>query len=514
MSGPFDNVSPNKFVELIDGRAFTFRIEIFNEDGKMLQIKKAGVDLLEIEDNILNPFLTGVLILKNPFDMLERQTEQNVGEEQVTLNTFRFRGDARDYVNVFIAPAIGTDLDDVEHVSSDFYTLKQTFVIHKIEDVPSGNATTKTKKLYLHDLKYQKLIEKDLYWSSSAAAIRQGVGAITKPISQLTNEQRSIQTGVALKDMIQQSIPGQKFEKNWDVGAREIFYTSPAGSKAIDDIMYMSSEHVSSDDTENQPCIFRHERFSKSWSLMPLKKYFTGGYDSAAGQPGPLQNETFYISNEVDETGDQKPEPKSPTGNTGLTNNVHFPDLGLIKGYVFSEMPGLDQQNILISTPVLAYEPYTKEFQFYHKQQAIENMFNFFKSNVTDTLKGGSTGPYTDFFINKTKLENRNVNLVYTTHTDRLGTLLNSRNTVLKKALLGGPALMFSIIGMPNRRAGRFISVDRQNPYIENDYDSKLLGQYFVTQVTHRFSNSGYVNNILGVKPYFYNKVDFNNDIK
>ena len=102
MANPFDNVTPNTFVELIDGRAFTFKVEIFNEDGKMLQVKKAGIELLEIEDNILNPFLTGVLILKNPFDMLERQTEQNVGEEKLTLNTFRFRGDARDYVNIFI----------------------------------------------------------------------------------------------------------------------------------------------------------------------------------------------------------------------------------------------------------------------------------------------------------------------------------------------------------------------------------------------------------------------------
>lgn len=507
MTAPFENTSAGHHVEIFDGRAFTYRVELFNEDGKLMQVKKAGVDELVIEDNILNPFLTGTLIIKNPHDMLERSTEQHASTV-ISLNTFRFRGDCRDFVNIFIAPAFGDNLDDVAPLESELYTLKQTFVIYKIEDVPGGTATQKKKKLYLHDVKYQKLIEKDLYWSSGQAAIRQKVGDIVKPLCLLTNEQRSIQTGVAIRDMIEQSIPDQKFDKNWDLGARTIFYTSPAGSKAMDDIEYIIGEHISTDDTGNQPCLLRVERFTKSWSLLPLSKYFEGGFDSVKGSGGPLQNEVFYVANEIDEDGDNKPDSKSPAG------GLHHPDLGLIKGYVFSEMPGYKQQQLLISTPVVAYEPYTKEFQFYHSQQAIESMYNFFKEQVTDRLAGGQTGPFTEFFINNTKKENRNVNLKYTTHTDRFGALNSSRNQVLKQALFGGAAIMFDVPGLTNRRAARFISVDRQNPYETNDYDSKLLGQYFVTNVTHKFTNKGYSNNILAVKPYYYNEVDFNNDIK
>ena len=59
------------------------------------------------------------------------------------------------------------------------------------------------------------------------------------------------------------------------------------------------------------------------------------------------------------------------------------------------------------------------------------------------------------------------------------------------------------------------IALDRDNSYIENEYDMKLLGQYFVTRVTHRIDSTGaYTNNIMGVKPYFYKDVKFDtNDL-
>jgi len=130
-------------------------------------------------------------------------------------------------------------------------------------------------------------------------------------------------------------------------------------------------------------------------------------------------------------------------------------------------------------------------------------------------MLGGRSGPYTDFFINNTKRENRNVNLKDSTiSNDRIGPIIESRNDVMKKALFNGPAIQFTVKGSTNRRAARYISVDRRDPYEENDYDSKLLGQYLVTNVKHIITETGYSNEVTGVKPYFYNPVDFNHDIK
>lgn len=513
---PMDLVDDGIHVEHFDDRSFKFRVIIYNEDGKLLRIKKSGITSLVIEDNILDFMHRGVLVFKNPHDMHERTTEKTVGEsETIDIDTFRFRGDARDYLQIDIAPVIDPDPTNAMEIKNDFYTIRQRFVIYRIEDLPNEDPTKKEKRVYFHDARMQRLLETDLYWSSAAASIRQGVGNITKSISQLSNDQRAIRTGIGIKDMIQQALPSAKFDKNWDNGARDTFYTTPGGCKAFDDIMTLYEDHVSSDDTQNQPCLLRVERFTNTWSLLPLKKYFHAAYDASTKSPGPFQNETFYISSSVDETGGMSNPTKSPEGPKQVTGNTSFADLSLIRNFIYSEMPGEDNQRMLISTPVQAYDSYTKQFQFYHDDQAIQNMFQFFKNNITDTLMGGDSGPFTEFFINNNKEENKNVRLVATTQTDRLGSLVYSRNEVLKQALFAGPAITFDIKGNTNRRAGRFISLDRKNPYTENDFDSKLLGQYLVTRVTHKFDNTqGYSNTILGVKTYYFNQVNFNNNIK
>lgn len=513
---PFDQVDDGIHVEHFDDRSFHFRVIIYNQDGKILRLKKAAITSLVIEDNILDFMHKGVITFKNPHDMHERTTQRVVGEENVIpIDTFRFRGDARDYLQIDISPVLDPDPTTAVEAPGDFYSIKQRFVIYKIEDLPNDDPTKKEKRVYFHDVRMQKLLETDLYWSTGNASIRQGTGSITKSLSQLTNEQRAIRTGVGIKDIIQQSLPGEIFDKNWDNGARSVFYSSPAGSKAYDDLCEMFNDHVSSDDSDNQPCILRAERFSGAWTLLPLKSYFRAAYDSSTKSPGPFQNETFYIASSVDDTGDAKNPSKSPEGPPAITGNTSFPDLSLIRNFIYSEMPGEDNQRMIISTPVQAYDSYTKEFQFYHKDQAIKSMFDFYKNNITDTLMGGDSGPFTEFFINNTKEENKNVRLVATTYTDKLGSLIKSRNVVLKQALFGGPAITFDVKGSTNRRAGRFISLDRKNPYDENDFDSKLLGQYLITRVTHKFDNTqGYSNTVLGVKSYYFNEVNFNNDIK
>jgi len=184
-----------------------------------------------------------------------------------------------------------------------------------------------------------------------------------------------------------------------------------------------------------------------------------------------------------------------------------------ITNYVFSEMPGSDQQTYIVSSPITTYNAKTREFKFFHEKTAITNMYDYFKNTITGTVMGGVDGPHTEFFINNTKKTNRNVQLLHSTDGDDLGVLIKSRNRVMRQALYGGPAILFDIKGSSNRRSGRFISVDRRNPYHENDFDSKLLGQYFITQVTHRINAAGYTNSIMGSKPYYYNTVEFNNDI-
>ena len=502
-------------LEMLDDRSYHFRLRVYNEDGKHMTIRKGAIEELVIEDNILDFHHHGYLIFQNPHDMIERATVKHVRDEEIPLETFRFRGDARDYLDFAMHPNLDSDLANSSVFKSDFYSLDFNFVIYKIEDLPADNASEKKKKIYFHDRRYQRLLERDIYWHSGQAAIRQKETVHSKPLSQMSDYDRSIRTGSGIKDIIETVLPGSRFSPDWDNGARRVFYTTPANSKAIDDLQSIFNKHVSSDDTNNQPSILKFERYSKTWSLNPISYYFNRAYNKSTQDPGAYQNERFVISAQTDAAGSTGSPTKSPTtSRPSPVNNVYLPGLGEITGYVYTEMPGADNQKFIVSTPIHTYHTKEREFMFYHQKTSIESMYNFFKETVTDKCMGDTTGPFTEFFINNTKKSNKNVNLVHSTHDDTLGVLIDSRNSVLRTALYSGGSIMFESKGSTNRRTGRFISIDRNDPYNNNDFDSKLLGQYFVTKITHRLTPDGYFNSIIGVKPYYYSAVDFNNDIQ
>ena len=61
------------------------------------------------------------------------------------------------------------------------------------------------------------------------------------------------------------------------------------------------------------------------------------------------------------------------------------------------------------------------------------------------------------------------------------------------------------------RKPGLFISIDRTGNYIDNDFDSKFLGIYFILQVDYQFvGNNQFINKILAVKTYHFNDPKFN----
>ena len=41
------------------------------------------------------------------------------------------------------------------------------------------------------------------------------------------------------------------------------------------------------------------------------------------------------------------------------------------------------------------------------------------------------------------------------------------------------------------------------------DYEKKVLGQYFIVRTEHKITSTDYTNNIIGVKPYYYENPNF-----
>jgi len=68
--------------------------------------------------------------------------------------------------------------------------------------------------------------------------------------------------------------------------------------------------------------------------------------------------------------------------------------------------------------------------------------------------------------------------------------------------------ISFSTRGLTFRQPGRFFSLAR-NTKNDREFDHKIEGQYFITNVVHQFSNKGrsYFNQVVGVKTHTYQEV-------
>ena len=62
-----------------------------------------------------------------------------------------------------------------------------------------------------------------------------------------------------------------------------------------------------------------------------------------------------------------------------------------------------------------------------------------------------------------------------------------------------------TVKGQLQRKSGRFFSIDRAGDYIDNPYDNKLLGIYFILDVQHLFvDDTSYLNKLIAVKTYHF----------
>ena len=92
--------------------------------------------------------------------------------------------------------------------------------------------------------------------------------------------------------------------------------------------------------------------------------------------------------------------------------------------------------------------------------------------------------------------------------------LSSGRNKMLSDALKLNLGVELTVQGGLHRHAGKFISIDRTGSYIENDFDSKFMGIYFILSVQHIFvKDTTYLNKIVAVKTYSFTDLKNEEDI-
>lgn len=500
--------------EQFDDRRMKFSVYLLNQDGRIIKIRKGSIDELVINDDILEWFHTGHIIFDNPDDILERgATTVNMNESSVTTQlTYKFRGDGRDFVYIFLEPSLTDEIQTNQpdaKINSNTHTIKLLMSVYAIEDIEDPRGTLhKKQKLYLQDYRLQQLREKNLYYSTAKNIPGELLG-------HKNNRDRSKLTGGIIQDIIGASLTDADtsglFSKHWDFGGSSLFYTSPSNNKAIDDLNYVLDKHVSNDSSHG-PSILKLQRNTERWELLPLSKYFDRAHDSNV--PGVYQSEHYKIPFDLNM---QKTGVTIPTGSKtfpeylghSLGINYHMTGISVIEGYNFSEMSGVDCREILTSSIVHRYDDSSKTFSIDVAEGNMQTVHSLYRSLYTNKMKGDGGAGYPSWISDSTRDTNLNINVIESYTSDKTASLSVGRNKKLLAAFLLGNSINFKVKGHPSRKAGVWITMDREYDYVDNEYESKILGQYFVTQSQHIITKSGYRNNIIAAKPYLFEPSGF-----
>ena len=506
-------------IEHIDStRRYKFQVFLLNQDARAVGIRRGAIDELVIEDSIFDWYHRGIMTFSNPDDVIERSTTIHEGknsDDMVNIiQPYRFRGDCRDFLYILLEPYLEeTEVSMMGNLESPSHTIQLLFSIFAVERLPGKSKRDKKTKIHFHDYRHQIMNERNIYYSTAKNTKSEGKHSGTHTsIKQTNNTDREKYTGEILQDIITKTLPGadtELFSYHWNFGSTKLLYTSPSQYKATDDLNYVLEQHAATSSSSHDPCILRNERTTERWELLPLSDYFKRATHNNG--PGAYQTEHFLISFDGKAGIGIPPSPKTfgMKGQTPVTN-YHYPDLSVIDDFSFSEIQGDDCQKYLNSIIMHKYNKKNKLFNIDLSEHGIDNTRTHFQDNYINNTFGGESGHgITSWLSDSSRETNLNIR-VGSKSGENPNTIASGRNRTLLNAFLLGNAIQFNAEGESSRRAGVWISLDRTNEYIDNEYDEKVLGQYFVTKVIHRIDQHGYSNSIVGVKPYLYKHLNFN----
>jgi hypothetical protein len=465
---------------------YVYKVIIFNNDGRSISLSQDVIKLLVIHDKIISPFAEGYMIIDNKLNAIQRG--YNNGEEDVEA-AFDFNLSNNDYVYVEITPKF-YDNQTKDDINDNVWTLKHTFAIYDTEDIPSETPDDKFKKLYLWDIDKMTMLEKTSDFSTG------NYTSSDIPKYQMDDEDRMMSTGNIIKQLITNSNKSPEFDSIWDEGSNQMFYTSPTNKTYFDDLKYIYEIHQSS--VTNDFSILSKNRYTDVWKLEKFSDIMGKSLNqNDKTKSGDYQLEAFIIA----EGGESEKIPfakRVPT-DYGYERNIFFGDQSKLEDYRLIEISKLDAAEAMKTVVAHSYDHNEGKFRVEHYD--LKDTVSFYESNYSDKLKFGQLLNSSTLLVDENRLNNVNLNHLYIPLYNTENTLeFCSRNNVLKSAYTLNIALEFSVTGFPHRESGKFFSVQKENRYVNSEFESKLQGQWFCVSVDHVFSENTYTNNVVGVK--------------
>jgi hypothetical protein len=507
---------------------YYFEITLYNQikDQKPLYVPFFYVDSIKLHESIYNFITKGEIVFNSDFEIFARGATD--GKSSVKA-PYIDRTDGRNRLHITIRPVTAKDDNgrvsikdpDEEKFPKKYWEIDMDFAIVDIIDLPVRN-TQRKKKLYVFvEEHYQILKEKNLEWSSATIAAKKNGGQA----SRLSDSAASLNPNDMLKDFLTlvstnndtmpkikigfnsdkgESIEDPKidFDKiddaNWDKGKPDnkvLIYPS-ANSTALDDLFTILSHCTSSDDF---PVIFDYGRSSveKGWQLISLSKFFEKATEE--------QIERLVIEDGLlAESDESPPPPHVPRADaTAGTQTKNFSSIvaSRITSYKFTPMVSADDHRIM-NSPLCFFDEHTGSFNLLKKSNTAANVLKKLKELAQKGLysfKNSQHNPQILLNLNKTKSTGqmtRNEHAINGPYSLKTAPL----NQMILDSIFLNQTLSFQCGGLTLRTPGKFVFIDRLGSGDINPFDDRFLGQWFVTNVTHIFTQSDYKTELIGNK--------------
>ncbi|GEM_PF-3558504 len=508
----FDTYYEERFSSIIDTQKYLFKVTLFNPEGDMVTLTKREVIELKLIDNLRDPWVRGSIALDNTEAALERfvtdPAEREFRPEIEPLKGYTYRGDGRDFIQIEIIPLDDGPLSEFTNNDESFNTL---FGLRYIFSIKQGSSTTingtDCKLFNIGDVDEEILKEKKAFFSTGKLASPGGVEA-----AQSNNEDRYATTGQSIKAILSDTIGEQGNiidDSSFEDGASKLFYSSPINNTAYDDIQYLLERHVS-DGASNDFSFLKKSNFTGEYTLRSAESMYAQAFQKSRNVGGELFTENFTINglNGSDSTVIE-PSKKVPAG------APEFGSKGDILSYNFFDTDGEQYKKDIKTQVVNSYDFKNKKFNIEVKDSNATTVRDKFSDIYVSPLKGENNKPFPNLPLTNSQKENQ----TFDSNFSEYGESPEIRkaygvNKLLKSSLFSNMAIEIIIKGQLFRKTGTFFSVDREGAYIENQYDSKVLGMYLLTEIEHQFiDDATYIQRIVGIKTNHFNNPNFEENI-
>ena len=501
-------------------------------------INPAAVIALNITDTLYDWVVNGsITIMYLPEDAPIGETGQSrdsatkgAVDNGNTLKSYQFRNDGYDLLRIMIVPNLeepsGENLGIKIDKNDPKWILSYLFSIYEIEDLNEmpkmdGPLSTYMKciKLHFRDIRYHILENTNLEWSTAnSPEMKENPDFANKPV---------IKTGQAIKEILEEALTKPEkggspklFEfpaalEDWNYGSSELFYTSPAGYSALDDINYLFAHHVSDKPVDDgghsgldlkDLCLLHTKRPTDRSKLEQLCITPISNFFEKAGKekdtPGELQLEHFFVTSHTSEakTSALFRAPLATNGESGT--DLKTTKYGQIVSYCFVDMNASMNCSAFATHPVCSVDIGKRSFFVEFKgNDTITARKVLAKSYISHLYhQGGDTEKLFLPSIHETK---KDINIFPTFSVNGDNLIVRQRNglhSLLFTGLFQNACICFRSLGLTLRETGSFIGIDKVEGCADNDFNNKLYGQWFVIKVDHVFEAGAYMNHIYAIK--------------